>query len=353
MQLLSVLNSVLLCSVSGVGFDVEHRMKTYTVDWADVCQGWTSDAYAAHVNQFADDFCVDVAEGVCAAYTAYHEQRPVHCEEVLEQIWAIKNRSEAYKGDVGAAPAILTYLSTMSHGNDSTDKSRTTENFESGTISEEPSYSAMVVCGDSGCGKTTSMCRAVVDWSELVRREAGRKCHVVSRLLGTSAATADVKSLLTSLLVQLHVLYNHDKDVDVITQKYTTLTYSKLENAFRSVLTSSPTAEFPLVLVLDSLDQLDDSYSGRSLSWLPLTWCNPHLRIVLSTLITVGPSFGVLEQAFPDDSSRRGHWFHIQALTPDTVDSILSQSQAACEVKFVPDQYATLLSACLANPTPL
>ncbi|KAH3832823.1 hypothetical protein DPMN_106119 [Dreissena polymorpha] len=42
-------------------------------------------------------------------------------------------------------------------------------------------------------------------------------------------------------------------------------------------------AECPLVVILDSLDQLDTSHNGRSLMWLPVH-LPPHCKIIVSSL---------------------------------------------------------------------
>jgi hypothetical protein len=49
----------------------------------------------------------------------------------------------------------------------------------------------------------------------------------------------------------------------------------------------------PLYLLLDSVDQLDDSNGGRRLQWLPVEAdsLSPHVRLVISTLPD-GESFG-------------------------------------------------------------
>ncbi|VDH90321.1 Hypothetical predicted protein [Mytilus galloprovincialis] len=40
----------------------------------------------------------------------------------------------------------------------------------------------------------------------------------------------------------------------------------------------------PLVLILDSLDQLDPSYNARGMRWLPPFIGNPHVKVIVSTL---------------------------------------------------------------------
>ncbi|KAH3785450.1 hypothetical protein DPMN_163540 [Dreissena polymorpha] len=49
------------------------------------------------------------------------------------------------------------------------------------------------------------------------------------------------------------------------------------------VLLKQGTAECPLVVILDSLDQLDTSHNGRSLTWLPAS-LPPHCKVIVSSL---------------------------------------------------------------------
>ena len=70
-----------------------------------------------------------------------------------------------------------------------------------------------------------------------------------------------------------------------------------------------PSAEMPLTLIVDSVDQLDDINGGRRLEWLPVTGFSPkpqtpnpkpqtskpktglsaHVRVVVSTLPDPSP----------------------------------------------------------------
>ena len=55
------------------------------------------------------------------------------------------------------------------------------------------------------------------------------------------------------------------------------------------------TEERPLVIFLDSLDQLSDLEGGRELKWLPTT-LPPHVSIIVSTLPEEGRCLGVLRE---------------------------------------------------------
>jgi hypothetical protein len=89
---------------------------------------------------------------------------------------------------------------------------------------------------------------------------------VVIRFLGTTPRSSNVHALLTSLCEQLKRLYGKDDAVPS--------DFKELRVYFHLALTQWPTAEHPLTLFIDSVDQLDDSngdgqpdngfWSGRS-----------------------------------------------------------------------------------------
>jgi hypothetical protein len=62
--------------------------------------------------------------------------------------------------------------------------------------------------------------------------------------------------------------------------------FNTLKEDFIRTVTALPSPEKPLFLLLDSLDQLNDSDEGRGLMWLiPLVMnLPPHIKVVLSTL---------------------------------------------------------------------
>jgi hypothetical protein len=173
-------------------------------------------------------------------------------------------------------------------------------------------------------GKTTSLCRSCIDWTH-----ANPKCNTIVRLLGTSTSTSTVRSLLVSLLVQLQVLYDGLKNTDKGEQEAQSMSFSLLTQTFRHYLLKSPSAKVPLVLFLDSIDQLNDTFDGRSLGWLPMTWENPALHIVISTIHNVGPTFKVLADRFPNTDERKGHWCEIPPLSPIHCEEIFTKMAAA------------------------
>eukprot|EP00961_Rhodomonas_salina_P039069 525177-Rhodomonas_salina.1 len=118
---------------------------------------------------------------------------------------------------------------------------------------------ASVVWGKSGAGKTYIMSKAV--WEAAERSTASNGVCIV-RFLGTSADSSKVALLLESVVRQLVRAYDKD-DVEIPSD------FRELAELFKTAVTTWPTPDKPLTLVLDSVDQLDDTNGGRALLWLP------------------------------------------------------------------------------------
>jgi hypothetical protein len=133
---------------------------------------------------------------------------------------------------------------------------------------------AFVIHGASGSGKTYLMAEA-----------ADREAHALSspgdavivRFLGTSPASSNLTDLLSSLCRQLFAIqavyvafFPSSDDVE------------QLKEYFDRSMKTWQTGR--LTVFLDSLDQLDDTYGGRKLGWLPTHGISPNVRLVVSTL---------------------------------------------------------------------
>ena len=95
------------------------------------------------------------------------------------------------------------------------------------------------------------------------------------RFLGTTPDSSSIFPLLQSLCVQIS--HNYEKSLDLIPMKISSLT-----NYFKKLLESA-TAEKPLYIFLDSLDQLSSQNSSHSLTWMPVS-LPEHCKFVVTTL---------------------------------------------------------------------
>jgi len=126
----------------------------------------------------------------------------------------------------------------------------------------------IAIVGEPGSGKSALMAKAIEQ-----AQEAHSDALVVYRFIGATSASSDGRALLDSLCRQITRAY--DGDESTIPSEYNDLAVEfgkRLELA---------TAERPLIVVLDALDQL--SGAARSLSWLPAS-LPANVRLVVSTL---------------------------------------------------------------------
>ena len=165
---------------------------------------------------------------------------------------------------------------------------------------------ALVVWGKSGAGKTYLMSKVVSDAIEgaaAADTQQGEKSQgvVVVRFLGTSPASSNVRNLLESLCRQLSRAY--DKTIESFPNQF-----KELVKMFTEAILQWPSEERPLILVLDSVDQLDDSNGGRKLEWLPVQGLGKSTKLVISTLPDYPKEFqckSLLEKKLGDQSGER------------------------------------------------
>jgi len=141
----------------------------------------------------------------------------------------------------------------------------------------------LVVWGPAGSGKSALMARCV----ELTPGE-NRKATAVFRYIGATPGSTDIRSLLESLCRQLCRSYGADE--------------REVPGEYRDLVQDFPrrlalvSAERPLVLFLDALDQLSPTDNAHTLHWLPRE-LPPNVRIVCSALEREGSGGECLRSA--------------------------------------------------------
>lgn len=136
--------------------------------------------------------------------------------------------------------------------------------------------SPLVLHGLSGSGKSALMAKATEQQSAVRSPQA----VLVVRYIGATPESRDIRSLLKGLCEE--IVRHYDVDASRIPEEY-----SKLEVEFQRRLALA-TAEKPLVLFLDALDQLSETDLGRSLTWLPVN-LPEHVKLVVSVLQIPSP----------------------------------------------------------------
>lgn len=125
----------------------------------------------------------------------------------------------------------------------------------------------LAIYSEGGMGKSALMARALGD-----AQAAHPDAVFVSRFIGVTSASSDLRSLLSDVCTEIGIAYGNTEPVPTTVQELQQELPERLKLA---------TSDQPLIVFLDSLDQLSAS-AGTSLSWLP-TDLPEHVRLVTTT----------------------------------------------------------------------
>ena len=128
---------------------------------------------------------------------------------------------------------------------------------------------ALVVFGAGGTGKSALVAKAVQQ-----AQAAHSGSEIVYRFIGATPGSSDGRGLLDSLCRELSRRYGASES-DIPTD------YRELAPEFGNRLALA-NADRPLILFLDSLDQLSPQQGARSLTWLPDVLPD-HVRVIATT----------------------------------------------------------------------
>ena len=141
----------------------------------------------------------------------------------------------------------------------------------------------LAVWGESGSGKSALLAKAIEECKSRIAEP-----QLVYRFIGATPASSDGRSLLESLCRQVTRIYEAD-EATIPTE------YRELVKDFGERLKLA-TAQKPLIVFLDALDQLSDADHSRNLIWLPAE-LPANVRFVVSTL--PGECKAALERKLP------------------------------------------------------
>ncbi|KAL3862495.1 hypothetical protein ACJMK2_008455 [Sinanodonta woodiana] len=147
----------------------------------------------------------------------------------------------------------------------------------------------LVLYGQSGCGKTSIVAQVAKQVPLIYHRNA----VVVLRFMGTSPDSSNLWKLLRSLSEQISICYS--KDRNLIPDDL-----EGLKSYFHQLLECA-TASNPLVILLDSLDQLSTEHKAHRLNWLPYK-LPKHVHMILSTYTEARDIITMLKLVFLSQS---------------------------------------------------
>ena len=171
----------------------------------------------------------------------------------------------------------------------------------------------VVIYGEPGSGKSAFMGHVATRC--LLQSEAVNVHFYVNHFVGAAEGSTNVRDMLHRLCVELAARYRID--ADDIPEAFT-----ELKDFFPALLekvNGKCSKNGRVVLLIDALNQLDDSYGAHRLDWLPLTFPS-RIRVILSLL--PGPVLTTLQG--------RATWRfeNIPALDPAKKSTIISNTLA-------------------------
>lgn len=131
--------------------------------------------------------------------------------------------------------------------------------------------SPLVIFGPGGCGKTALLSKTAKEAKNWYKSVDAR---VVIRSIGKTTSSVNIRTLLRDICQQMCIILDTENQ-EIPTE------YKGLINYFNHLLSLS-TEDQPLVVIIDSLDQLSDEHDGRKINWLPKKLPH-HAHVIVST----------------------------------------------------------------------
>ncbi|XP_038284206.1 NACHT domain- and WD repeat-containing protein 1 isoform X1 [Canis lupus familiaris] len=152
-------------------------------------------------------------------------------------------------------------------------------------------HSPLVLFGPPGIGKTALMCKLAEQMPGLL----GRKTVTVLRLLGMSQMSSDARGLLQSICFQVCLAYGLPLPPAQVLEAH-----ARVVQFFHTLLHTVSCRNFEsLVILLDSMDDVDSICRARRVPWLPPR-CPPRIHLILSACSGKPGILDIMRQTLTD-----------------------------------------------------
>ncbi|PAA72504.1 hypothetical protein BOX15_Mlig011887g1 [Macrostomum lignano] len=309
------------------------NISRFTVHWSH--NGIDPDNVPEH-QAYLDSLCADfetrmkmhILESVIGAATAGGEGRIAGnslAREVIQHARFAQSKSATFYGRQPLLNLLTQYLA-------------------------KPASSPLICYGVSGCGKTSLMAKlafAMLDRHRPLAADgtddgsSGPGAFVLLRFLGTTQNSSSLRELLNSLINQSRRMLGVNKD-GVNIQSVKTL-------ATAVVLMLKRLASIkPVLVVLDSIDQLKPDDSAHSCFWLPQS-LPENVWFVVSTLPEEHGILDSLKTIYKFDTDEgRQNFVEVTQLDPSDSKAILRE-QLRQRDRILTDKQLRLLETCVAR----
>jgi hypothetical protein len=216
---------------------VPGNVETYQADWVTAAKTPTTD----HIQRLCTEVREHLAAVIRRRFAEGADMTALEIEDAAHRRFA-DERAAVFVGRQQPRAAIASYLAN-------------------------PSGHLLVVHGKSGSGKSALMARAALDAAPSDR-------HQVLRFVGATAGSSEGRALIANLCRQIGVRYADESEVPADFRDLVLAFPKRLQHA---------SADRPLTIFLDAVDQLGTADPARTLTWLPAQLPD-HVALVVSTL---------------------------------------------------------------------
>ncbi|XP_062837471.1 uncharacterized protein LOC100559988 isoform X3 [Anolis carolinensis] len=193
----------------------------------------------------------------------------------------------------------------------------------------------VVLCGETGCGKSAIIAKA----ASLASLWISRNLTVIIRFIGATGESRNIRLLLLGLCCQIADIYstsiNLSQDFKGLVEEFVSL----LEFA---------TQDKPLLICLDGLDELTEEYDA-DLSWIPAEL--PKNVYFIASTCTTGSASLCLKKL--EKITIMENILQISPLTSQEINEIINSWLEKDHRRLSKDQYDLLMESCTACPLPL
>lgn len=297
----------------------ESNVTHFEVPWSNGGINASDRLHEQYLNNFCNKFESDVQRLIDKSlqHTANEKAKESSLyKEVLHHSWFCQDKCVAFRGREDVLEKIETFL----------------KDFEK----LEP----LVVYGSSGSGKTSIM--AVI--AKSAKQWIGDDTVCIFRFLGTSPNSSSIRSTIASICLQICEVYSMDPPKADILEDV-----SQLVRFFHTLIANLPVSPIrPLVLILDSVDQLSATNNAHLMNWLPKK-CPQFVKIVISVLPNYHDILPNLRRSLPIDSS----YTEVPMLTIGMGKQILEAWLDGLGRTLTDEQFELVLSSFTQCPQPL
>ncbi|KAK3733109.1 hypothetical protein QZH41_007442 [Actinostola sp. cb2023] len=299
----------------------EENVTHYTVPWTSDGINVNDRRHQEYLQKFCNKFESDIQRLIDRSLDVMShnklDQNTLY-KEVLHHAWFCRDKCAAFRGRQDILGHVNDFLCACSH----------------------KLYKPLVIYGSSGSGKTSIMAVIVNKAKEWL----GRHSVCVFRFLGTSPDTSNIILTLTSITRQIHEVFDLGPLKEEITEDF-----SRLVRHFHELLLSPQiTAEKPLLLVIDSIDQLTPSFNAHLMNWLPKS-CPLNVNIIISVLPGYYDILPTLRRSLRDDEC----YIEVPSLTKETGHQILDAWLEGNSRTLTESQRAVVMESFSQCPQPL